>query len=118
LGDGVHAPVDVGVVRSVYVVHRVEHRERLLRRRRRVEVHEPLALDLAPEDREVALDRGDVELRHVLRLSALAHAALFRNASKPWDSTWRASSGPPSATMRPSTSTCTASGTRCWSSRW
>ena len=76
LGDRVHAAVDVGVVRAVAVVHRVEHRERLLRRRRRVEVDEALAVDLAPEDREVALDRGDVE-------GGITPPAP-RNASKPW----------------------------------
>ena len=46
LRDRVDASVDVGVVLAVVAVHRVEHRERLLRRGRGVEVHEALAVHL------------------------------------------------------------------------
>ena len=62
LRDRVHAAMDVGVRRLVVVLHGVEHDAGLLRARRGVEVDEALAvvhLDL--EDREVLLDRDDVE---------------------------------------------------------
>jgi hypothetical protein len=54
--------MDVGVRRLVVVLHGVENDPGLLRARRGVEVDEALAvvhLDL--EDREVLLDRDDVE---------------------------------------------------------
>ena len=52
LGDGVHAPVHVGVGRLVVVGHGVDHGDRLLRRGGRVQVDQALAVDLAVEDRE------------------------------------------------------------------
>ena len=68
-GDRVHAAVHVRVRLAVDAVHRVEDRLRLLRRRRGVEVHEPLAVDLPLQDREVGLDAGDVEGCGALMLS-------------------------------------------------
>ncbi len=109
VGDRVHAPVHVGVRRAVQRVHRVQHLDRLLRARRAVEVHEALPVDLALEDREVGLDRRDVD----------AHGyATCRKASKPSASTFRASSGPPDSTMRPSSRMCTKSGVRWSRIRW
>jgi len=52
-GEGVDAAMDVGVVVAVVVVERREHRLRLLRGRRGIEVDDALAADLAREDREV-----------------------------------------------------------------
>ena len=96
LGDGVDAAVGVRVMRLVDVVHRIEHGARLLRRRSRVEVDEPAPVHLTVEEREVLLDAGHVE----------------RHDSNPSFSRRWASSGPPLSTTRPSTSTCTASGSR------
>ena len=107
-GDRVHAAVDVGVVVPVAVVHGVEDGERLLRRRRGVEVRDALAVHLALEEREVALDRGDVERAH----------AGTRNSSKPLSSTVRARSASPVATIRPSINTWTTSGVRWSRMRW
>jgi hypothetical protein len=54
--------VDVGVRRLVVVLHGVEHDTRLLGARRGVEVDEALGVvHLHLEDREVLLDRDDVE---------------------------------------------------------
>jgi hypothetical protein len=107
LRDRVDAAVHVRVVVAVVVLHGVEHGTRLLRRRRRVEVHERLAVDLAFEDREVGLDSADVE--------NLGHppTSAVRKASKPSRSRLSASSRPPEATMRPPRRMCTASGVRC-----
>ena len=58
LGEGVHAPVDVGVVLLVVLVEGVEHGPGLLGGGGRVEVHEPLAVDPAVEDREVGPEPG------------------------------------------------------------
>ena len=102
LRDRVHAAVHVGVRLAVHAVHRVEHRLRLLRRRRRVEVHEALAVHLALQDREVGLDPSDVERVH----------AATRKASKPERSSSSASSAPPDATTRPSSRMWTRSGER------
>ena len=102
LGDRVHAAVHVRVRLAVHTVHRVEHGLRLLRRRRRVEVHEPLAVHLALQDREVGLDAGDVERAH----------AAARNASKPDRSSSSTSSVPPEATTRPSRRMWIRSGVR------
>ena len=112
LRDGVHAPVDVRVVGAVVVVHRVEHRGGLLRRRRGVEVDESLAVDLTFEDREVGADA-----RRRRGPSQLTCAAVL-NESNPSVSMRRASSGPPVATIRPSRRTCTTSGVRCSRIRW
>ena len=114
LRDRVHAAVHVGVVLAVVAVHRVEHRERLLRRGRGVEVDEALAVHLPLQDREVGLDAGDVERWSHQRSCCTSSL----NASKPSASMRRASSGPPVATMRPSSSTCTASGVRWSRMRW
>ncbi len=108
-GDLVDAAVDVGVRRLLEPLHGVEHQAGLLRRRRRVEVDEPLALHLAGQDREVLLDALDVE--------GVAHAAP-RNASYPSFDSCSESSGPPLATIRPSTMTCTRSGRRWSRRRW
>ena len=62
-GDRVHAAVDVGVVVLVDVVHRVHDLARRLRRGRRVEVGERVAVDLAREDRKVGAQREGVERR-------------------------------------------------------
>ena len=64
LGDHVGASMDVRVRLLVERLDRVEDGAGLLRGVRRVEVHEPLAVHLAVEDREVLLDRRGVE-RHV-----------------------------------------------------
>ena len=106
LGDRVDAAVDVGVVVPVAVVHRVEHGERLLRRRRGVEVRDALAVDLALEQRKVALDRGDVERVHGPRRLPPRGT---RRSPRPRRC---ASSASPFATIRPSMSTCTTSGCR------
>ena len=107
LGDRVDASVHVRVVVAVVVLHGVEHRPRLLGRRRRVEVHERLAVDLALEDREVGFDAADVE--------DIGHppTSAVRKASNPSPSRRSASSRPPEATMRPPSRMCTASGVRC-----
>ena len=112
LRDGVDAPVDVGVVGAVVLVHRVDDRGGLLRRRRGVEVDETLAVDLPFEDREVGLDARDVEV------GAHQAAASRRNVSKPSASMRRASSASPVATILPSSSTETTSGVRCSRMRW
>ena len=52
LGDGVDAPVHVGMGGLVVVVHRVEHRPGALGRRRRVEVDEAFAVRLLLEQGE------------------------------------------------------------------
>jgi hypothetical protein len=61
LGEGVDAAVDVGVVGLGELGHGLDHGQRLLGRRRRVEEDQALAVDLLGEDREVAPDGGDVE---------------------------------------------------------
>ena len=104
LGDGVHAPVHVGVGRLVVAVHGVDHRGRLLRRGGRVQVDQALAVDLAVQDREVLLD-GPVDGM----LAPCFVPFLFEAV---------ASSGPPLVTIRPSISRWTTSG-RSWSRiRW
>ena len=61
LGDGIDAPVDVGVGRLVVVVHRVQHDLGLLGRRGRVEVADRLPVDLLGEEGEVLADGLRVE---------------------------------------------------------
>ena len=109
LRDRVHPAVDVRVVVPVTMVHRIEHGERLLGRRGRVEIRHPLPVDLPLEQREVAPDRGNIERAHDAPSDT---AASVRNASKPWASTALASSASPVSTIRPSMSTCTTSGRR------
>ena len=60
-GDLIRAAMDVGVDRAVVVVHRIENGGRLLRRRRRVEVDDRVAVDAALEQRELGLD-GPVDV--------------------------------------------------------
>ena len=60
LGEHVDAPVDVGVAGLVHVVHRVEHRPRLLGACGVVEIGDGPAADLLPEDREVGADLVEV----------------------------------------------------------
>ena len=55
------AAVHVGVRLAVVGLHGVEHRGGLLRGGGRVEVDERRAVDGPPEDREVRLDRRDVD---------------------------------------------------------
>ena len=64
LGDGVDAAVHVGVGGLGECVHGLEHGAGLLGRRRRVEVHQALAVHPALEDGEVGLDGGHVERGH------------------------------------------------------
>jgi hypothetical protein len=59
--ERVDRAVDVGVVVRQRGLDRVEHRPRLLRGVGAVEVGEPLAAELAREDRELGGDRLDVE---------------------------------------------------------
>src|SRR5205823_172007 len=56
LGDGVDAPVNVGVVLAVVVLERVEHTGRLLRRGGAVQVHQGSPIDQSPKDGEVVAD--------------------------------------------------------------
>ena len=58
LGQPVDAAMDVRVLVLVERAHPVEHLARLLRRRRRVEIRERLAVDLLLEEREVRAKRG------------------------------------------------------------
>ncbi len=53
LADRVDPAMDVRVVLAVVGVHRLEHGARLLRRRRGVEVHQRVPVDLLVQDREV-----------------------------------------------------------------
>jgi hypothetical protein len=63
LAQRVHAAVDVGVVVLVVVVDGLDHCARTLARRGVVEIDERLAVDLLIQDREVAPDARDVEVR-------------------------------------------------------
>ena len=63
LTQRVDRPVHGGVGRLVDVDDRVDHRPRLLRGRRRVEVGGELPVHLAHEDREIELDASRVERR-------------------------------------------------------
>src|SRR6478672_9894228 len=72
--------MDVGVFEAIGVVHRLQHRAWLLRRRAVVEIDERLAVDLTIEDREIGADALDVEsvsegplLGRFLHLCASAH---------------------------------------------
>src|SRR5581483_2084618 len=103
-GDGVLTAVHIGVGGLVVLLHGVEHRLRLLRRRRRVEVDESVAPPLHLEDRVVLLQCDDFER--------------YRHASYPFSSSCRARSGPPLSTMRPSTRMCTRSGSSSSRMRW
>ena len=60
VGEVVQAAVHVGVLEAVGVIHRLDHRARLLRRGAVVEIDERLAVDLAEQDREVGADALDV----------------------------------------------------------
>jgi hypothetical protein len=59
----VHATMDVRVGLAVIAVHGIQYLDRLLRRRRAIQIHQPLALDLPVQNREVGADALDVE-RH------------------------------------------------------
>ena len=72
LGDLVHTPVDVGIVRRVVMVHRFDHSQGLLGGRGGIQVHEPIPVDDTLEDREVLLDAGDIQVR---RPRAYRHAS-------------------------------------------
>ncbi len=61
LAQRVNASVDIRVHRAIIVVHRIEHLDRLLRRRRVVQVDQRLALDLPVENGEVGADALDVD---------------------------------------------------------
>ena len=61
LCEPVDAAMDVRVLVLVERAHPVEHLPRLLRRRRRVEIRERLAVDLLLEEREVGAKRGGIE---------------------------------------------------------
>ncbi len=63
LRERVDAAVDVGVVCAVGRIQLAQHRLRLLRGRAGVEVDDPLAGDLALQDRELRRDRCHVEGR-------------------------------------------------------
>ena len=66
LAEPVDAAMDVGVLLGVVAGQAIDHGLRLLRRRGVVEVHERLAVDPLPQDREVLTDR-----RHIQRGCAL-----------------------------------------------
>ena len=57
----VQAAMHVGVVVLVVVAQRLDHRARLLRRGRVVEIDQRLAVHLFVQDREVLADRGPVD---------------------------------------------------------
>ena len=63
-GELVRAAVGRGVGGLVEPLHRVEHRARLLARRRGIQVDDPPPVDLPIEDREVLADPFDVEVGH------------------------------------------------------
>jgi hypothetical protein len=62
LGERVRGAVHVRMGRLVVPVHRLDDGGRLLRRRGRVEEHEPSVVDGRRQDGEVGLHRGDVEV--------------------------------------------------------
>ena len=84
LSDLVNTPVDVGVRGLVIAVHRFDHGQRLLRRGRRVEVNETLAVDRALQDREVLFYPGDVERRSRASSPPCFVAFLFEPAGQFW----------------------------------
>src|SRR5438270_8718933 len=59
--QGVDAPMGIGVVPPVVIVHRIDHRRRFLRGGGAIEVNQRLAVDLPSQDREVSLDRLGVQ---------------------------------------------------------
>src|SRR5262249_5778385 len=77
LADDVHAAVDVRVVGAVVALERVEHGDRLLRGRRRVEIDERMPVDLPVEDRELLADGREVDRRQGLH----APIAAFRSTA-------------------------------------
>ena len=60
IGEVMQAAMHIGVFVRVGVLDAIEHRLRLLRRGRVVEIDERLAIDLHAEDREILADAGDV----------------------------------------------------------
>ena len=58
LAERVYAAMHVGVPRGLVVFHRAQHRQRLLRGRGAVEIHQRLAVDLARQDRKLARTRA------------------------------------------------------------
>jgi len=70
LGEGVNAPVHIGVVPLVVVALRVQHPQRLLRRGGAVEVDQRHAgADLPFENREVFADDRDVVTQFAVHFS-------------------------------------------------
>ncbi len=100
--DLVHAAVDVGVVVLVVVDQALDHRARLLRAGRRVEVHQPLAARRRlGQDRKVGLDaallgrilaRRAVLARGIPGQHVQLHASISVASSILWSSAVRTSS--------------------------
>src|SRR5439155_647163 len=80
LGDQVDASVDVGVVGPIVAVQRLKHRQRLLRRGRRIEVDQRLPVDLPLEDRKFPPERGEVDVP-LGGESLRDHTAAFRSTA-------------------------------------
>ena len=83
LGEPVDAAMDVRVLVLVERAHPVEDLTRLLRRRRRVEVRDRLAVDELVEDREVGAQTMRVEGRGGGRGHAAIVAALLEPTTRP-----------------------------------
>ena len=73
LAEAVHAAMDVGVLGGVVMSQAVDHRLRLLRRRGVVEVDQTSIVRCAGQDREIAADRLDVELREPMAGGTVAN---------------------------------------------
>ena len=61
VGEAVQAAVDVGIGRFHHPAHRLDHRPRLLRRGRTVQIDQRLAVDLARQNGKLFTDLGDVK---------------------------------------------------------
>src|SRR3546814_3239556 len=63
LAERVHGAADVGVVVAIETVDRLDHRRRLLPGVGRVEIHQRLAVDLAPQQGEIPAHARPVDSR-------------------------------------------------------
>ncbi len=110
LGDGVDPAVHVGVGGLVVLAHGVEHLDGALGRGGRVQIGDGMSVHLPGQQGEVLAERGHVQ--------PVAGLVQWRHASYPSVSSDSASSGPPSATMTPSTNRWTRSAASSSSMRW
>jgi hypothetical protein len=72
IGEEMQPPMHVGVLGRIGCIEPIEHRARLLRRRRIIEIDERLAIDLHRQDREIRPDAVhviDVTDRSLIHLS-------------------------------------------------